>query len=60
MNRVIQPKVKDKSQKLVQGAICNGTIGGGLHGKHGKHALQRGIWVPTQHFIWDKENHGKP
>jgi hypothetical protein len=24
---------------------------------HGKHAVQRGIWVPTQHLLWDK---GKP
>jgi hypothetical protein len=24
---------------------------------HVKHAEQRGIWVPTQHMLWD---HGKP
>jgi hypothetical protein len=24
---------------------------------HVKNAVQRGIWVPTQHLIWDK---GKP
>jgi hypothetical protein len=29
-------------------------IFGGLHEKH---ALQRGIWVPTQHSLWDQ---GKP
>jgi hypothetical protein len=29
-------------------------IFGGLHEKH---AVQRGIWVPTQHFLWDQ---GKP
>jgi hypothetical protein len=28
-----------------------------LGGLHGKHAVQRGIWVPTQHLIW---NQGKP
>jgi hypothetical protein len=22
-----------------------------LGGKHGKHAVQRGIWVPTQHLV---------
>jgi hypothetical protein len=29
-------------------------IFGGLHEKH---AVQRGIWVPTQHLLWDQ---GKP
>jgi hypothetical protein len=29
-------------------------IFGGLHEKH---AEQRGIWVPTQHLLWDQ---GKP
>jgi hypothetical protein len=29
-------------------------IFGGLHAKH---AVQRGIWVPTQHSLWDQ---GKP
>jgi hypothetical protein len=29
-------------------------IFGGLHEKH---AVQRGIWVPTQHSLWDQ---GKP
>jgi hypothetical protein len=24
-----------------------------LRGLHGKHAVQRGIWVPTQHLLWD-------
>jgi hypothetical protein len=24
---------------------------------HGKHATQRGIWIPTQHLLWDQ---GKP
>jgi hypothetical protein len=24
---------------------------------HGKHAVQCGIWVPTQHLLWDQ---GKP
>jgi hypothetical protein len=24
---------------------------------HEKHAVQRGIWVPTQHSLWDQ---GKP
>jgi hypothetical protein len=28
-----------------------------LGGLHGKHAVQRGIWVPTQHLLWDQ---GKP
>jgi hypothetical protein len=26
-------------------------IFGGLHEKH---AVQRGIWVPTQHLLWDQ------
>jgi hypothetical protein len=26
-----------------------------LGGLHVKHALQRGIWAPTQHLLWDKE-----
>jgi hypothetical protein len=26
-------------------------------GPHEKHAVQRGIWVPTQHLLWDQ---GKP
>jgi hypothetical protein len=34
--------------------IFGKLIFGGLHEKH---ALQRGIWVPTQHSLWD---HGKP
>jgi hypothetical protein len=28
-----------------------------LGGLHVKHAVQRGIWVPTQHLLWDR---GKP
>jgi hypothetical protein len=24
-----------------------------LGGLHGKHAVQRGIWIPTQHLLWD-------
>jgi hypothetical protein len=28
-----------------------------LGGLHVKHAVQRGIWVPTQHLLWDQ---GKP
>jgi hypothetical protein len=28
-----------------------------LEGLHGKHALQRGIWVLTEHLLWDQ---GKP
>jgi hypothetical protein len=28
-----------------------------LGGLHGKHAVQRGIWVQTQHLLWDQ---GKP
>jgi hypothetical protein len=28
-----------------------------LGGLHGKHAVQRGIWVPTHHLLWDQ---GKP
>jgi hypothetical protein len=23
-------------------------------GLHEKHAVQRGIWVPTQHLLWDQ------
>jgi hypothetical protein len=23
-------------------------------GLHGKHAVQRGIWVQTQHLLWDQ------
>jgi hypothetical protein len=23
-------------------------------GPHEKHAVQRGIWVPTQHLLWDQ------
>jgi hypothetical protein len=26
-------------------------------GVHEKHAVRRGIWVPTQHLLWDQ---GKP
>jgi hypothetical protein len=26
-----------------------------LGGMHVKHAVQRGIWVPTQHLVWDQE-----
>jgi hypothetical protein len=40
MNRAIQPKVK---VKLVQVEI--------LGGLHGKHAVQRRIWIPTQHLL---------
>jgi hypothetical protein len=25
-----------------------------LGGLHAKHALQRTIWVPTQHFLWNQ------
>jgi hypothetical protein len=28
-----------------------------LGGLHVKHAVQRGIWAPTQYLLWDK---GKP
>jgi hypothetical protein len=28
-----------------------------LGGLHVKHTEQRGIWVPTQHLLWDQ---GKP
>jgi hypothetical protein len=28
-----------------------------LGGLHVKHAVQRGIWVPTQHLLWEQ---GKP
>jgi hypothetical protein len=24
-------------------------------GLHGKHAMQRGIWVPTQNLLWEQE-----
>jgi hypothetical protein len=34
--------------------IFEKLIFGGLHEKH---AVQRGIWVPTQHLLWDQ---GKP
>jgi hypothetical protein len=34
--------------------IFENLIFGGLHEKH---AVQRGIWVPTQHLLWDQ---GKP
>jgi hypothetical protein len=34
--------------------IFEKVIFGGLHEKH---AVQRGIWVPTQHLLWDQ---GKP
>jgi hypothetical protein len=27
-----------------------------LGGLHVKHAVQRGIWVLTQHLLWDQEN----
>jgi hypothetical protein len=33
---------------------CEKLIFGGLHEKH---AVQRGIWVPTQHLLLDQ---GKP
>jgi hypothetical protein len=25
-----------------------------LGGLHVKHVVQRGIWVPTQHLLWDQ------
>jgi hypothetical protein len=25
-----------------------------LGGLHVKHAVQRGIWIPNQHFFWDQ------
>jgi hypothetical protein len=25
-----------------------------------KHAVQRGIWVPTQHLLWDQGKPWKP
>jgi hypothetical protein len=28
-----------------------------FEGLHEKHAVQRGIWVPSQHLLWDQ---GKP
>jgi hypothetical protein len=31
--------------------IFEKLIFGGLHEKH---AVQRGIWVPTQHLLWDQ------
>jgi hypothetical protein len=34
--------------------IFEKLIFGGLHEKH---TVQRGIWVPTQHLLWDQ---GKP
>jgi hypothetical protein len=34
--------------------IFEKLIFGGLHENH---AVQRGIWVPTQHLLWDQ---GKP
>jgi hypothetical protein len=27
-----------------------------LGGMHVKHAVQREIWVPTQHFLWGQGN----
>jgi hypothetical protein len=30
-----------------------------LGGRHVKHAVQHGIWVPTQHLLWDQGKHGK-
>jgi hypothetical protein len=30
-----------------------------LGGLHVKHAVQRGIWVPTQHLLWDQESRWK-
>jgi hypothetical protein len=53
MKRVIQPEVKVKSQSHVS-AVRNFQCYQGLHGKH---AVKRGIWVPTQHLLWDQ---GKP
>jgi hypothetical protein len=35
---------------------CEKLIFGGLHEKH---AVQRGIWVPTQLCSGTKEKHGK-
>jgi hypothetical protein len=49
MNRVIQSEVKVKSQaKSLM-----------LEGLHGKHAVQCGIWVSTQHLLWDQGKPGK-
>jgi hypothetical protein len=28
-------------------------------GLYEKHAMQRGIWVPTQHSLWDQGKPGK-
>jgi hypothetical protein len=47
MNRVIQPKVE---VTLVQSKIVNVTM----------HAVQCGIWVPTQHLLWDQGKPWKP
>jgi hypothetical protein len=30
-----------------------------LGGLHAKHAIQRGIWVPTQHLLWDLDRVGR-
>jgi hypothetical protein len=49
-----QPKAKVKSQSYVsEGQKFLILPLGGLHGKH---AVQRGIWVPIQHFLWDQGN----
>jgi hypothetical protein len=55
MNRVNQPEVKVKSESYVSVGSKFFTLP--LGGLHGKHAVQSGIWVPTQHLIWDQ---GKP
>jgi hypothetical protein len=44
---------KDAGAAVV-GRSFEKLIFGGLHEKH---AVQRGIWVPTQHLLWDQ---GKP
>jgi hypothetical protein len=35
--------------KLLKCGILMLTLGG----LHERHAVQRGIWVPTQNFLWD-------
>jgi hypothetical protein len=37
--------------------INSNLISMALEGPHGKQAVQYGIWVPTQHLLW---NQGKP
>jgi hypothetical protein len=52
MNRAIQPEAKVKNQSYV--SVERNFLMLSLGWLHAEHAVQRGIWVPTQHFLCDE------